>query len=784
MGSAVLLLSSIISYGQNDNSTVEDKSNGVVYSIVNTKVEKTTTEVNTETKVLELNMDFTHDFTKLGYGMCSFDHKATLHTSVVNKIQNANSVEVKPVSFTSSNPVIQQYNVELSLKSDTNIVATPSVFALSGDNKKEYYNSSKKLLAQNVTQSFKTNVSYANVTIKSLREYMTIVNNSKKSSQSKDICVGNETRTILFIPFNVNVTESLESYAEANKDHLDDISVAIQEGNLSYYGFVINDIIEESDTTNRVYDCDGYTPKVLPYGLDMSNVTSLTIGQGVEEIEPGAFMNSKIAKFEVKNNKNFSTSDNGLFIYNGDKTCLISASAAVNCCLALPKTVVAAFPGSTALVQKNARIVAYHEIDKASLMFNNLNGISNARKVESANDESEEDEETIYFFTDISSVHTVIEFPNEYSQYLSLSPLGYEPVAVTIKRNYYFNEENLNSLLAELAQRDFANGVCYIDCRKGKFPTNIKLSKISIPESLNKNLLIYLPSVTIEGSHANVICDGHCSELNLTRDSKYGFYNIIDFTADKVIVNSAAMSKNYVNFCFPFDAETITLTNGTTTQTGNINDLLRVCYYKNYDDGTLNYTINTTEKLVANHPYLINCRNAGDVKFTQMIVENTSVKATANADLNYPPSTTESDGWFMGGTYIAAVPNAESTDYFYGMLSNIFTKATNGKTTFKPFSAFMVCTDKEKAPGNARVCLQETEMQDIVANSIEDLADASEMAVSTSNGTISIFTTETVYVNITSVAGNKVFSGNVNGTETFEVNKGVYIVNGKKYFVK
>ncbi len=301
-------------------------------------------------------------------------------------------------------------------------------------------------------------------------------------------------------------------------------------------------------------------------------------------------------------------------------------------------------------------------------------------------------------------------------------------------------------------------GLCFVDFSSD---SNVDLDKFS---TVNANCLYYFPG-TSKMSGDNVVVGNVCDNLVLSRESACPFYNIKPFTANNMTMNNVTLSNSkFVAYCLPFGGISgITVDNTTSS----VNEILSIAEFKGYENSTLSYSF-SENGFRPNVPCIIKSKLGN---YTSFGAKNVEVLAT---EPDVKLSTDNLGGWRMVGSYQAVEMDNEDYDYF-GLSNNSIAKATLHSTTLKPFSSIMVKMEKNADVNGVRLRVDEN-----VVNSI-DVADATDLSVDLSNG---ITLKGSSYAKISSISGSVIFNGMVDGTKSFNVPDGVYVVNGKKVIVK
>lgn len=301
-------------------------------------------------------------------------------------------------------------------------------------------------------------------------------------------------------------------------------------------------------------------------------------------------------------------------------------------------------------------------------------------------------------------------------------------------------------------------GLCFVD-----FSSNTSNVDHDLLTNVNRNCLCFFPAgSSVKGE--NVVVGNVCDNLVLSRESAYPFYNIKPFTANNMTMNNVTFSSSkFVAYCFPFNGLS-EITVGNTTS--SVNELLTVAQFKGYENETLSYSFKNG--ISSNMPCIIMSKNGN---YTSFSAKNVEVVAT---EPDVKLSTDNLGGWRMVGSYQAVQLENEDYEYF-GLSNNSIAKATLHSTTLKPFSSIMVKMDENADISNVRLRVDEDEVNGV------DQVEVAELSVDSNNG---ITLSGSSFAKVSSISGSVIFNGMVNGTKSFDVPSGVYVVNGKKIYVK
>jgi len=349
-------------------------------------------------------------------------------------------------------------------------------------------------------------------------------------------------------------------------------------------------------------------------------------------------------------------------------------------------------------------------------------------------------------------------------------------------------------------------GICYFDLSDITFDGD--LGSFVLPSNINSNCLFYFKENTTI-SMTNAVVGETAQNIILDRNSAYPFCNTKPFTATNMTITEVPLSSKYVIFCFPFalgENKEITLSNSTDNtieaETSTVSALLRPSSFTSFvnreNSSTLNFSIQTG--IAANTPYMMNCKVA-DKTFNTISATNVEFSTTFGVTLDTQHEQSVANGWKMSGTYQAVTADLSQNTTsngnlieniaFYGMSNNTLAKASS-TTTFKPFSGYMICgtatsqynngTTTETNNNGARISVGSQIEEDLTA--IDDVESSTALEVTAQAGGVEVFAPEATQVKIYSITGAQKFNGKIHGTQSFDLNAGVYIINGKKYIVK
>jgi hypothetical protein len=183
-------------------------------------------------------------------------------------------------------------------------------------------------------------------------------------------------------------------------------------------------------------------------------------------------------------------------------------------------------------------------------------------------------------------------------------------------------------------------------------------------------------------------------------------------------------------------------------------------------------TYQVTGKFSANVPFIVNTYDGES--YSSLTAYNVSVvtttgKLTSSAVSSFTPCATFQ---YISGDY--------DNYNFYGLANGAMRRAS-GTASFKPFSGYFRAPLETANEVKIRFVYEEDEIFD--PTGIESTAD-DKLVVYTSESNISIDAQNATPVKVCSISGAVIFNGVVEGAKSFELPAGVYIVNGKKYFVK
>ena len=516
---------------------------------------------------------------------------------------------------------------------------------------------------------------------------------------------------------------------------------------------------KETDEYDYTWE-EGFYPSTIPSGLDWRDAVTVKLGSTMKNIPENCFGGSKVANF-VAEGANFKVrGTNSEALYDYDLTTLYALGKdATSGEHEIPETVTKIMDYSMSLIN-NCTLVSYNpylEYDE-----NKLGGTDNHVRKPDVN---------------LSYTPAVLPLASDLLRNSTKANVAY---GVKVKANSALTAANVNALLNTLSQSEYAAGLCYVDFSSAVVSANVPLGKLSIPSVINTNCLFYFPEgASVSGT--NVVVGKTCASLALNRDTYNPFYNLYRFTATTATTTGLPFSEKYTMVCMPYSVSEQIIVGGKRK---DVLSAVRVAKLTAYDSkkNEMTYTLLTSGGMSANKGYLV-CSVDGSA-INSVTCEDVTVAVTANDELTYLAE--DNSGVAFGGTFQSVC--GDYTNYnFYGMSNNRFSKAKDN-ASFKPFSGFVYNQVADLSDANIRVVFPDDEEFNTTfeedATGVSSASESAKTVVSVGDGNITVSTSSRTNVNVVSATGAVVFNGEVAGTKDFNVGKGIYIINGKKYIVK
>ncbi|MDE6633868.1 MAG: hypothetical protein K2J96_01220, partial [Bacteroidaceae bacterium] len=329
---------------------------------------------------------------------------------------------------------------------------------------------------------------------------------------------------------------------------------------------------------------------------------------------------------------------------------------------------------------------------------------------------------------------------------------------------------------------------------KTTFYTNAKETELSYNPAKGKaNTFAYVVNndltLTEKFTEKNVVVNGICKTAEFTESVTKGSFVYIPtkFTAEKLSYNrSFKASSDLATVCLPFRVSKETLEAAGVTkvmQFDYVDAATNTYWFRYQDDGILK----------ANEPYVLKCNGenfeGGEIFANLSQIE---VAATGNIDrYAVTPSNPGKDAEFRGVFVATNATELANGGKLYGFAEGKFRSLTiSDKTTFAPFRTYVRASRESNVPAVTFNIGELDEDGNIVSDGGETgvntaVKEADTFSVKGINGALVITSDKAQKVNVYTIGGSLVKTTNVEaGTVTVPVAAGVYVVNGKKVFVK
>ncbi len=296
-------------------------------------------------------------------------------------------------------------------------------------------------------------------------------------------------------------------------------------------------------------------------------------------------------------------------------------------------------------------------------------------------------------------------------------------------------------------------------------------------------------TITDKFTEKNVVVKGICKNAEFTDNVTKGSFVYIPtkFTAEKLSYNrSFKVSSDLATVCLPFRVSKETLEAAGVTkvmQFDYVDAATNTYWFRYQDDGILK----------ANEPYVLKCNGenfeGGEIFANLSQIE---VAATGNIDrYAVTPSNPGKDAEFRGVFVATNATELANGGKLYGFAEGKFRPLTiSDKTTFAPFRTYVRASRESNVPAVTFNIGELDEDGNIVSDGGETgvntaVKEADTFSVKGINGALVITSDKAQRVNVYTIGGSLVKTTNVEaGTVTVPVAAGVYVVNGKKVFVK
>ena len=296
-------------------------------------------------------------------------------------------------------------------------------------------------------------------------------------------------------------------------------------------------------------------------------------------------------------------------------------------------------------------------------------------------------------------------------------------------------------------------------------------------------------TITDKFTEKNVVVKGICKNAEFTDNVTKGSFVYIPtkFTAEKLSYNrSFKASSDLATVCLPFRVSKETLKAAGVTQVMQFDyvDAATNTYWFRYqDDGILK----------ANEPYVLKC-NGENFKGGEIFANLSQIEVAATGNIDryaVTPSNPGKDAEFRGVFVATNATELANGGKLYGFAEGKFRLLTiSDKTTFAPFRTYVRASRESNVPAVTFNIGELDEDGNIVSDGGETgvntaVKEADTFSVKGINGALVITSDKAQRVNVYTIGGSLVKTTNVEaGTVTVPVAAGVYVVNGKKVFVK
>ena len=522
--------------------------------------------------------------------------------------------------------------------------------------------------------------------------------------------------------------------------------------------------------TVEEYKVSNFNYTAIPTGLPWEGVTSVTIGSTITSIADGAFANATSLQTITNNSSKFSVDSNG-FLYTTDCAKLV----------AVPGSATGSYSSRKEYeLSDNATSIASNALANVTYVTLYTNSITETDGIVLGNDNTNK------------LVFTGATQGTDNNHHLISNIISYTDDALGQVPSGTITKASLKVLINQLAN---STNVCFIDLTG----SNLSFKETDLGEitGLPGNCLLYLPSgITATGS--NVVVGNTCENL-VIYDKKNFFAPYAFKVTGTVTYSGRSFTKGqFATIVMPFSttATSKIVVNGSEySMTSKGTEVpFRIAYVYDYTSDKI-VKFQYTGAFTANMPYILNANEA----FTGFEVSGgVNVEATPCYTGNVKPSVINSSnsldrsdatGCTFAGTYVSGqTMDSYTGGAIYGFATNgDFVKA--GKVAvLPPFRGMFFLSDSEFSSAKPTFRIFEDAMEEDTefnaeTTGIDSAKGESQLAVVAEAGKLTVSAAD-ANVRIASVSGAVVYSGKVNGSKSFDLNAGVYVVNGKKYIVK
>ena len=329
---------------------------------------------------------------------------------------------------------------------------------------------------------------------------------------------------------------------------------------------------------------------------------------------------------------------------------------------------------------------------------------------------------------------------------------------------------------------------------KTTFYTNATATDLSYnPAKGKNNTFAYVLdndlNVTAAFTAENVVVKGICKNAVFTDKVTNSSYVYIPtkFTAENLsYTRDFKASSDLATVCLPFRVSKETLAAAGVTQVMQFD-------YVDAATNTYWFRYQTDGILKANEPYVLKC-NGENFKGGQIFSNLSNIEVAATGDIDryaVAPSNPGKDAEFRGVLVATNATELANGGKLYGFAEGKFRSLTiSDKTTFAPFRTYVRASRESNVPAVTFNIGELDEDGNIVSDGGETgvntaVKEADTFSVKGINGALVITSDKAQRVNVYTIGGSLVKTTNVEaGTVTVPVAAGVYVVNGKKVFVK
>lgn len=505
-----------------------------------------------------------------------------------------------------------------------------------------------------------------------------------------------------------------------------------------------------------------YTPTVITASLlqNNANVKSVNICGTINTIAEGAFVGCTSLNTFTVTGSNFIVVDGILYTY--DMTALVAVPANKTGKLELPASVTKIYAGAFANVS-NMEITS-------PLSSSEMTGIETIGGVNNVITFAGDAEITDYTITTTNSPSGIYTYNNGIRAYVATE--GVLTAASAVK------------VLDELKEE---TDLAYIDLRNVEVPGAVDLGNIDgmMP---NENCILILPNNTKATGSKNVVrvvVDDEGEEEmkagTISINSEKTFYTPVAFTANKVNYTRQFTAGLHGTITLPFAISNTNTVKADGVQLTSYEDLFRVGKINSASPTKM--TFGWQENVSSNVPYMMSMMSNADA------IEVSGKVQFASSEFSPKAFTDQNTGVvvYPCGPYTAsAIADVENyTVYGVSGKTGNLVKAKQG-TNLSPFRAVFAILNSSTVSAAKDVISYEfvdEDEEDLTGVNNTKKADET-INVVVENNNIIVKSSVEKKVTIATVSGALVFDGNVDGTRSFAVSNGIYVVNGKKCIVK